>query len=65
MKSILSTCAQDSKRLLTNALFWVLTATLAVIVLVVDLALPKEMASADLTTLTWSSKTSRSSPTSS
>ena len=42
MKSILNTCAQDMKRLLTNALFWVLTGTLAVIVLVVDLALPKE-----------------------
>ena len=53
MKSILSTCAQDSKRLLTNALFWVLTATLLVIVLVVDLALPKEMASTGMTTLTW------------
>ncbi|NLI55279.1 MAG: ABC transporter permease [Clostridiales bacterium] len=53
MKSILSTCAQDFKRLLTNALFWVLTATLAVIVLVVDLALPKEVAleSAQLLTL--------------
>ncbi len=53
MKSILSTCAQDFQRLLTNALFWVLTATLAVIVLVVDLALPKEVAleSAQLLTL--------------
>ena len=53
MNSIFSTCVQDSKRLLTNALFWVLTATLVIIVLVVDLALPKEMASADVTTLTW------------
>lgn len=53
MKSILSTCVQDSKRLLTNALFWVLTATLAVIVLVVDLALPKEMASQTVQELTY------------
>jgi len=53
VKSILSTCVQDSKRLLTNALFWVLTATLAVIVLVVDLALPKELASGGVATLTW------------
>ena len=53
MRKIISICAQDSKRLLTNALFWVLTATLAVIVLVVDLALPKEMASAGVMTLTW------------
>ena len=53
MKSILSTCMQDSKRLLTNALFWVLTATLLIIVLVVDLALPKELSSAGITTLTW------------
>ncbi len=44
---------QDSKRLLTNALFWVLTATLLIIVLVVDLALPKETLSAELATLTW------------
>ena len=53
MNSILSTCVQDSKRLLTNALFWVLTATLLIIVLVVDLALPNETLSAELTTLTW------------
>ena len=53
MKSILSTCMQDSKRLLTNALFWVLTATLLIIVLVVDLALPKELSSGGITALTW------------
>lgn len=53
MNSILSTCVQDVKRLLTNALFWVLTATLLIIVLVVDLALPKETLSAELATLTW------------
>ncbi len=58
MKSILSTCVQDGKRLLTNALFWVLTATLAVIVLVVDLALPKETISADMTLLTWNAPAS-------
>ena len=42
MKRLFRICAQDMRRLLTNALFWVLTGTLAVIVLVVDLALPKE-----------------------
>ncbi|MEA5038367.1 MAG: ABC transporter permease [Clostridiaceae bacterium] len=44
MSSVLALCRQDFRRLLTNALFWVLTATLVVIVLVVDLALPKESA---------------------
>ena len=34
MKRVFLICAQDMKRLLTNALFWVLTGTLAVIVLV-------------------------------
>ena len=53
MKSMLISCIQDSKRLLTNALFWVLTGTLAVIVLVVDLALPKEMAMEPVQLLTW------------
>lgn len=53
MKSILSACAQDGKRLLTNALFWVLTGTLAVIVLVVDLALPKETSQQDYRLVTY------------
>ena len=53
MKSLLSICAQDMKRLLTNALFWVLTGTLAVIVLVVDLALPKEIAQQDYRLVTY------------
>ena len=53
MKSILSICAQDLKRLLNNALFWVLTGTLAVIVLVVDLALPKELVQEDYTLVTF------------
>jgi len=44
MKGILYLCVQDFRRLLTNALFWVLAGTLVVIVLVVDLALPKEIA---------------------
>lgn len=44
MKSVFYLCVQDFKRLLTNALFWILTVMLAVIVLVVDLALPKEIA---------------------
>ncbi|MEN6595235.1 MAG: ABC transporter permease [Clostridiaceae bacterium] len=53
MKSILSSFVQDFKRLLTNALFWVLTGTLVVIVLVVDLALPKELAQQDYRLLTY------------
>lgn len=53
MKSIFSSCAQDTKRLLTNALFWVLTGTLAVIVLVVDLALPKQMSQQDFRLVTF------------
>ena len=53
MTSILSSCAQDTKRLLTNALFWVLTGTLAVIVLVVDLALPKQMSQQDFRLVTF------------
>ena len=53
MKSIYSTCLLDGKRLLTNALFWVLTATLAIIVLVVDVALPKELDAGGMSILTW------------
>jgi len=53
VRSILVTCVQDVKRLLTNALFWVLTATLVVIVLVVDLALPKEASLETATLMTW------------
>ncbi len=37
----------------TNALFWVLTGTLVVIVLVVDLALPKELAQQEYRLLTY------------
>ena len=53
MKRVFLICAQDMKRLLTNALFWVLTGTLAVIVLVVDLALPKEAAQQNLRVYTY------------
>ena len=53
MKGLWSACAQDMKRLLTNALFWVLTGTLAVIVLVVDLALPKEAAQQSARLITY------------
>ncbi len=53
MKSMLISCVQDVKRLLTNALFWVLTATLVVIVLVVNLALPKEVALEGADLVTW------------
>lgn len=50
---MLISCVQDIKRLLTNALFWVLTATLVVIVLVVNLALPKEVALEGAELVTW------------
>lgn len=53
MKSVFSSAVQDFKRLLTNALFWVLTGTLAVIVLVVDLALPKELAQQEYRLVTY------------
>lgn len=53
MKSILYSCVQDGKRLFTNALFWVLSATLVVIVLVVDFALPKQTAEEDYRLVTY------------
>lgn len=53
MKSMLISCVQDIKRLFTNALFWVLTATLVVIVLVVNLALPKQVALEGASLVTW------------
>jgi hypothetical protein len=53
VKSILFSCVQDGRRLLTNALFWVLSATLVVIVLVVDLALPKESAAEEYRLVTY------------
>lgn len=53
MKSIFYLCVQDFKRLLTHALFWILTVMLAVIVLVVDLALPKEVAQESYRVVTY------------
>jgi len=53
MKSILSLCMQDFKRLLTNALFWVLAGTLVVMVLVVNLALPQELAPEEFGLVTY------------
>lgn len=47
MKSVLALCAQDFRRLLTNALFWVLSAMLVAIVLVVRFALPAELSSGE------------------
>lgn len=43
MKAVLALCVQDFKRLLNNALFWVTTATLVVVILVVNFALPGRM----------------------
>jgi len=53
MKGILLLCVQDFKRLLTNALFWVLAGTLVVMVLVVDLALPKKLAPEEFGIVTY------------
>lgn len=41
MSGIVALCIQDFKRLLTNALFWVITATLLVVIVVVNFALPQ------------------------
>ncbi|HOP11154.1 MAG TPA: hypothetical protein PK629_06665 [Oscillospiraceae bacterium] len=53
MKSVFFLCVQDFKRLLTNALFWVLAGTLVVIVLVVNLALPSEIAPEEFNIVTY------------
>ncbi len=44
MKGIVALCKQDVKRLLNNALFWIISATLIIIVLVVHFALPSQLA---------------------
>lgn len=43
MKGIIALCRQDVKRLLNNALFWIISATLIIIVLVVHFALPSQL----------------------
>lgn len=43
MNGILALCIQDTKRLLTNALFWVITVTLVLIILLVNFALPDSL----------------------
>lgn len=53
MSAIASLCIQDGKRLLTNALFWVLSATLVVIILVVDFALPAQVVEEELQFVTY------------
>ena len=40
MRSLLSMCVQDFRRLLANALFWVITATLVLLLAVIHFALP-------------------------
>jgi hypothetical protein len=44
MNGLIALCFQDFKRLLTNALFWVITATLVIIIAVINFALPKNIA---------------------
>ncbi|MBN1775033.1 MAG: hypothetical protein JW817_01060, partial [Clostridiales bacterium] len=43
MKAILALGIQDFKRLLTNALFWVITVTLVLVILVINFAFPKSI----------------------
>lgn len=43
MKAILALSLQDFKRLITNALFWVITVTLVLVVLVINFAIPKSI----------------------
>ena len=50
MNGIFALCVQDFKRLLTNALFWVLTVTLVIIILVVNFALPGEVSAREILT---------------
>lgn len=44
MRTILALCIQDFKRLLTNAFFWILSVTLILLILVINLALPESVA---------------------
>lgn len=44
---------QDIKRLMTNALFWVIAATLIVIILVVNFALPEDISAEDYSIYTY------------
>lgn len=44
MSGLLALMAQDFKRLLTNALFWVMTATLILIIALVNFVLPEDIA---------------------
>lgn len=43
MNGILALFTQDFKRLLTNALFWIITVTLVLIIIVVNFVLPKDV----------------------
>jgi hypothetical protein len=48
MKGLLALAIQDFRRLLSNALFWVITVTLVLIILVINLALPKSITAESL-----------------
>lgn len=48
MNGILALCIQDIKRMRSNALFWVISVTLIVIILVVNFALPKELGAGEM-----------------
>lgn len=47
MRGVFSLCRQDFKRMLNNALFWIISVTLVLIILVVNLALPKSLKEAE------------------
>jgi len=53
MNGLLALGIQDFKRLLKNALFWVITATLVVIILVINFALPQNIAEEDYSIYTY------------
>ena len=47
MRGIWALCRQDFKRMLNNALFWIISVTLVLIILIVNLALPKSLQGED------------------
>lgn len=53
MNGLVALGIQDFKRLLTNALFWVITATLVVIIMVVNFALPENTSEESYTIFTY------------
>ena len=63
MSGLLSLCIQDFKRLLTNALFWVITVTLILIIAVVNFALPENASDESYGIFTYNTAYSASAAT--